>query len=100
MENSAPNDFRPEKIKEAKRKIEADLNKDPEAIGAVIKRLLPKVLNGVPCWHCNGEGKCNCSLCSLSSQKRPCRICFGKGKLSIDGSPLISEEEFFLDSQI
>jgi len=97
MKNPDQNDFRPEKVEEAKKKIEQGLDKDPEAIGEVVKRLLPKILNGIVCWHCQGRKTCNCSMCSPSSKKCPCQICFGIGKLSIGGTPLISEEEFWLN---
>jgi len=97
MKNPAQSDFRLEKVKEAKKKIEQGLDKDPEAIGEVVKCLLPEILHVVPCWHCGGEKICNCPMCSPSLEKRPCQICFGIGKLSTVGTPLISEEELWLN---
>ena len=63
-------------------------------------------LNSTSCWHCNGEGECDCPECahSLDGEHREdfdsgrqmectCKICLGLGRLTPDGKPLIEEGE-------
>ena len=80
--------LRPEKVRQARQKIADGLDQNTEAIGTIIERLLPEILYGVSCWHCQGKGICNCSMCSPNpSIKACCQICQGQKKLNLDGQP-------------
>jgi len=94
---SGEEEIRQEKIEKAKRDIERGVDKNPEVIDEVVKRILPKIFpTTILCFHCEGKKFCNCSLCSSSPDKtKPCFVCYGMGVLNKEGRPLIGFNEFF-----